>query len=98
MKMVVDFKILQEYGMLPHEIKTRCTNAFKSVAENKRDIDFYTFKASLYIVFQIEDPVAPLKSDEADTQAENSRRKISKNMTFGEKPLAITDGKTEGTS
>ena len=55
MKLVQDFKVLQEYDMLYHEIKSTCTNAFMAVAENKRDIDFYAFKASLYIIFRIDD-------------------------------------------
>ena len=41
--------------MLPQDIKTNCTNAFMAVAENRREIDFYAFKASLYIVFRIDD-------------------------------------------
>ena len=55
LKLVNDFKILQEYDMLPNDIKNTCTNAFMTVAENRRDIDFFAFKASLYIVFRIED-------------------------------------------
>lgn len=41
--------------MLPNNIKNTCTNAFMTVAENKRDIDFFAFKASLYIIFRIEE-------------------------------------------
>ena len=41
--------------MLYFEIRNATTNAFMSVAQNKRDIDFYDFKVSLYILFRIDD-------------------------------------------
>lgn len=90
MKFVADFKILQEYDMLQHEIKDTCASAFKTVADNKRDIDFYMFKASLYIVFKIEDTASQRGEDEA--QKEKASR-INKKLTFGQ-PLMITDGQS----
>jgi hypothetical protein len=87
LKLVQDFKILQEFDMLPHDIKTTCTNAFMTVAENKRDIDFYAFKASFYIVFRIDDSEAMFLpgEDTLDTQKRNSEGEvINKKLTFGD--------------
>ena len=73
--------------MLPQDIKTTCTNAFMAVAENKRDIDFYGFKASLYIVFRIDDGEdMVLHGDEVlDVGKRNAEGEmINKKFTFGD--------------
>ena len=54
LKFVQDFKILQECDILPQDIKQTCANAFNTVSDNKREIDFFAFRASLYLVFRIE--------------------------------------------
>lgn len=96
MKFVADFKILQEYDVLPQDIKNTCTSAFKAVAENKRDIDFYMFKASLYIIFRIEDSEPGQRG--ADEPRQERTVQLNKKLTFGQQPLMITDGRSQGSA
>lgn len=73
-----------------------------AVAENKRDIDFFAFKASLYIVFRIEDHEGMiLQGDETAAIGKRNAEGevINKKFTFGDQPpLMITDGKTLGSA
>lgn len=86
--------------MLPQDIKTNCTNAFMAVAENRREIDFYAFKASLYIVFRIDDNEGMVLNGDLEIGKRNAEGGlINKKFTFGDQPpLMITDGQTLGSA